>query len=69
MQHNRDDDIHCTHLAWQQAQLHVDHLQTLAALSMVGPEMAAVYKSYYRKTDISSTKIKIVKLLLNDNTK
>lgn len=61
MQHNRVDDIHYTRLAWQQAQLHVDHLQTLAASSMVGPEMAAVYKSYYKKTDISSTKKKLLK--------
>jgi len=42
VEHNADDDTHGTRLAWQPAQLHVDHLQSLAALSMVDPEMAAV---------------------------
>jgi len=42
VQHNEDDDIHGTRLAWQPEQLHVGHLKSLPASSMVDPEMAAV---------------------------
>ena len=42
VQHNADDGLHDTLLAWLTKQFHVDHPQILAAVSMVDPEREAV---------------------------
>ena len=41
VQRDADDGLHGILLAWLPKQFHVDHPQTLPALSMVGPEREA----------------------------